>query len=649
MTSPNLPALRVSATSATVPPDRFQLLIEAVADYAIYMIDPDGYIVSWNTGARRFKGYEAGEIIGQHFSVFYTDEDRASGLPARALKTARQQGRYENEGWRVRKDGTTFWASVVIDPIFAPEGTLLGYAKITRDITEKMEAQKAREQSERMFSLLVQGVTDYALYMINPDGIVTNWNSGAEKIKGWRADEIIGKHFSTFYTETDRRTNEPAKALERARLEGRFEKEGLRVRKDGTTFWAHIVIDPIYDNGVLAGYAKITRDITERLKAQEALQKVQDALFQAQKMEAVGQLTGGIAHDFNNLLTIVLNNLDLAKRSLNDPRTLALIENAQTAADRGARLTQQLLMFSRRESLRPEVHSVSDLIHGFESVLRRACGEQIDFITRLRPGLHLRVDRAHFESALLNLVVNARDAMPDGGTLHIITDLIALHEREIADLAPGQYVSIIVADTGTGIAPDILGRVYEPFFTTKDIGKGTGLGLSQIYGFVIQSGGNISIESALGEGTAVKILLPALDPSEISMPSEAEKLPAPEDASGRVLIVEDDPGLQLVIVELFTTMGYETMTASDASQALAILKAEDGIDLLFSDVVMPGGMNGVDLATEARKSYPGLKILLASGYPQKALVGKTLDENMGFISKPYRWSEIAERLRNFGL
>ena len=291
---------------------RYRLLIEAVTDYAIYMLDPTGIVTSWNPGAQRFKGYAPSEIIGQHFSRFYTEEDRKQGIPALALKTAVREGKFESEGWRVRKDGSRFWAHVVIDPIRTAAGELVGFAKITRDLTERKLVEEALKQSQEQFRLLVQGVSDYAIYMLDPEGVVANWNLGAHRIKGYTSEEIIGNHFSIFYTDEDRKAGEPQKALETAERDGRSEKEGWRVRKDGSRFWAHVIIDAIRDDdGKLIGYAKITRDITERREAQRQLEVAREALMQSQKMEAIGQLTGGVAHDFNNLLMAVLGSLEL--------------------------------------------------------------------------------------------------------------------------------------------------------------------------------------------------------------------------------------------------------------------------------------------------------------------------------------------------
>ncbi|MET0377140.1 MAG: PAS domain S-box protein, partial [Rhizorhabdus sp.] len=285
---------------------RYQLLVNAVSDYAIYMLDPVGNIATWNPGARRFKGYEAEEIIGENFSRFFTPEDRTAGVPQQILATAAHDGRYEAEGQRVRKDGSLIWVHVVIDPIVGDDGTLLGYAKITRDVTARREADRALFAAEQRFRMLVQGVRDYALYMLDLNGIVSNWNTGAEAIKGYRADEIVGQHFSRFYTEEDRARGEPDRALDTALREGRYETEAQRIRKDGSNFWAHVVIDPIHDEaGKPIGFAKITRDITEKRIAQQELEEAHTALFQSQKLQALGELTGGIAHDFNNLMTVI--------------------------------------------------------------------------------------------------------------------------------------------------------------------------------------------------------------------------------------------------------------------------------------------------------------------------------------------------------
>ena len=341
---------------------QFRLLVQGVTDYAIYMLDPSGVVVNWNAGAQRIKGYSENEIVGQHFSRFYSWEDRARGLPSRALVAAARDGRYEDEGWRERKDGSRFWANVVIDAIYDPDGNVIGFAKVTRDITERRAAEEKLRASDRQFRLLVSGVVDYALYMLDLNGIITSWNTGAERIKGYAAEEIIGQHFSKFYTDSDRAAGKPAQALRAAAEKGRFEADSWRVRKDGSLFWANVVIDPIKDeHGQLIGFSKITRDITERHEAQIAIEKTQAHLAQVQKMEALGQLTGGVAHDFNNLLMIVSGFVPTIKKLVaENPRGMRAVEAIEVAAQRGAALTRQLLSFSRRQSHNPEVVKINE-------------------------------------------------------------------------------------------------------------------------------------------------------------------------------------------------------------------------------------------------------------------------------------------------
>jgi len=626
------------ATPALTDEQRFQYLISGISDYAIYMLDPAGHVKSWNAGAQRFKGYQPQEILFQHFSRFYTPEDQASGLPARALEQALEHGKFEAEGWRVRKDGTRFWAHVVIDPIYDEHGNLLGYAKITRDVTARKQAEDALRESEQRFRLLVQGVTDYAIYMLSPEGTVSNWNVGAERIKGYSQDEIVGSHFSRFYTDEDRESGRPQRALEAARREGRYEAEAWRVRKDGTRFWAHVVIDAIHDEqGRLLGFAKITRDLTEKKQAEEALEEAQRALFQSQKMESIGQLTGGIAHDFNNLLSVLASGIEVLTmtRPGADAKTL---DSMRRAIDRGATLTQQLLAFARQQPLQPETRSINRIISGFESVLRRAGHSGIEFDMNLDAHAGSAVvDTARFESALLNLVVNARDAMPDGGHLTLDTAPVELREGEVAGLASGPYVCISVTDTGTGMSEETVRRAFEPFYTTKETGKGTGLGLSQVYGFIKQSGGEVVIQSTLGEGTSITIYLPAV--------SNAEREAAHGDTE-TVLIVEDEPDLLDVASALFISMGYEVITAANGQDAMNVLASRD-VDILFTDIVMPNGPNGIELAEFTRENYPNIKVMLASGYPQPVL---KLDQgrlgDYTFVSKPYRLSDLARSLRS---
>ncbi len=465
-----------------------RLLIDAVVDYAIYMVDPAGIVVTWNPGAARMKGYSEAEIVGRPYSCFFTETDRAAGVPERNLEEARRTGRCESEGWRLRRDGTRFWALAILDTMRDRDGTLIGYAKITRDITERRRALDELRESERRFRLLVEGVTDYAIFMLDPDGRVASWNAGAERIKGYTRKEILGKPYSIFFGEEDRAAGVPEAKLATARAVGRSESEGWRVRRDGTRFWASAVLDAIFENGQLVGFAKVTRDMTEWRAAQHELEATREQLFQSQKLETVGQLTGGIAHDFSNLLTVIRGGLELAAAELGgNARLQRLHDRILDATERAVALTHQLLAFSRLQPLQPQVFDPVGRLAESAALLQRALGEAVTVTTDLPPGIaRVEADPAQLDLAILNLGLNARDAMPKGGTL-----LLSARNVPPADpaLAPnGGFVAIAMADTGTGIPPELVERVIEPFFTTKEVGKGSGLGLSQAYGFARQSG-----------------------------------------------------------------------------------------------------------------------------------------------------------------
>jgi len=612
-----------SMSDASVPDrtpgdeQRYRRLVEAVTDYAICMLDTTGVVASWNAGAQRFKGYTSQEIIGQHFSRFYTEEDRASGFPARALQMADKAGKFEAEGWRVRRDGTRFWAHVVIDPIREPDGRLIGFAKITRDLTERRKAEAELRASQEQFRLLVQGVTDYAIYMLSPDGIVTNWNAGAARIKGYDAAEIIGQHFSRFYTPEDRLAGMPAKTLAAALAEGRFEKEGWRLRKDGSRFWAHVVIDPIrMPDGTLNGFAKITRDVTERKDAQEKLEKAREALFQSQKMDAVGQLTGGVAHDFNNLLMAVLGSLELLrKRVPDDPQILRLLDNATLGAKRGATLTQRMLAFARRQELDARPLDLARLTHGMSELLERSLGSQAQLEVDIPAGLPMvRADENQLELALLNLSVNARDAMPDGGVIRIGAGAEQVKSGDATGLAPGLYLRLTVRDTGEGMDEETLARATEPFFTTKGVGKGTGLGLSMVHGMTAQMGGRLVLKSKVGEGTVAEIWLPAA----IGEGDNAHPDGKPDDAASartlRVLAVDDDGLVLFNTAAMLEDLGHVVLEATSGAQALAILRREP-VDLVITDQAMPQ-MTGMQLLETIRTEWPGMPVILATGYAE---------------------------------
>jgi PAS domain S-box-containing protein len=620
--------------------ERYRLLIDSITDYAIYMLDENGFVTSWNPGARRFKGYEAAEIIGKHFSRFYTEEDREAGLPQRALQAARDEQRFEGEGWRVRKDGSRFWVNVVIDPIMGPNGRLIGYAKVTRDLTDRKEAEDTLRRSEEQFRLLVQSVTDYAIYMLSPQGIITNWNSGAERIKGYSPQEIIGQHFSKFYSAEDAAAGVPQIGLDTARREGRFEKEGWRYRKDGSKFWAGVVIDAIRaPDGELIGYAKITRDMTERRQAQEQLERAREAMAQSQKMDAIGQLTGGVAHDFNNLLMAVLGSLELIRKRLpEDPKLKLLLNNAFEGARRGVSLSQRMLSFARRQELSLTAVDIKTLVAGMSDMLDRSLGPLMTIEIDIPEGLpSIKADANQLETALLNLTVNSRDAMPDGGTIRISARLVTT--PPMMGRLNSECIVLTVTDTGEGMDPETLSRATEPFFTTKGIGKGTGLGLSMVHGITEQIGGRLRIESHKGKGTSVELWLPLAHGEMLAPVAEAKAPVADSEKKPLVIVVVDDDKLVLVNTKaMLEDFGHTVIDVPSGVAALEIIRKTPHVDLVVTDQAMPQ-MTGMQLAAAIKVDWPNLPILLMSGYAE--LPSKTPFE-IPKLAKPFSLDDLED-------
>jgi PAS domain S-box-containing protein len=502
-------------------------------------------------------------------------------------------------------------------------------------------------ESERQFRHFVGSVADYAIVMLNTEGIVRSWNSGAERIKHYTADEIIGQHFSIFHTEQDRDGGLAELALGTARRTGGIEMEGWRVRKGGEQFWASVTIDAVHDDaGHLLGFAKVTRDLTER-------RAMEDQLRQMQKMEAIGQLTGGIAHDFNNMLTVISGNIETLQRRLerDDPDSHRLIAAALRGVERATTLTQRLLAYSRRQPLEPKPIELNRLIIGMSDLLTRTLGEHIKVGSVLAGGLwQISADPNQVENAVLNLALNARDAMPEGGRLTVETANTYLDEaytRGHAEVDAGHYVMLAVSDTGVGMTGEVIEKVFEPFFTTKKFGEGTGLGLSQVYGFVRQSGGHINIYSEPGKGTTVRIYFPRVSaPSDIA---EQPRLPSRIPDLGRdetILVVEDDPEVLAYTTEILQELGYRVLQAPEGDAALGLLASEPDVKLLFTDIGLPGRFNGRQLAEEARKRRADINVLFTTGYAQNAVIHHGwLDPGFHLIVKPFSYAALATKIR----
>ncbi|MDY6944488.1 MAG: ATP-binding protein [Pseudomonadota bacterium] len=500
------------------------------------------------------------------------------------------------------------------------------------------------DNSGQHLARLINGIRDCAIYMLDSKGIVVSWNPGAERIKGYCAEEIVGHTFADFYTPEDRASGLPARALATAEATGKFEGEGWRIRKDGTRFWASVLIDAMRaPDGQLIGFAKVTRDMTER-------RVLQDQLHQSQKMEAIGQLTGGVAHDFNNLLTVILGNLDTLSHHLppEQVRWRRCVDQAMRASERAAGLTQQLLAFARQQPLKPKPVDINRLMSSWMEMIRRTVPESINIRRLEEDGTGTaEIDSNQLESALLNLVVNARDAMPNGGTLTLETATAFISEADIRllpEMKPGSYAVISITDTGAGMSPAVLERAFDPFFTTKPLGQGTGLGLSQVFGFVKQSGGHIKIYSRPGHGTTVKIYLPRLSQAEDAQTSQN---PARKDGQVRdetILVVEDNDAVRSFTTDTLREFGFNVFEAVDASDALQILDRSQGVALLFTDIGLPG-LNGRELAATVQRRYPKVRLLFTSGYAQ--MPSPTMSDavmDIPLLSKPFTRAQLYERI-----
>jgi PAS domain S-box-containing protein len=729
--------MRENHMSGPVQLDAFEWrqIVDGATDTAIISTNRNGEVTSWNTGAEQLLGWTEGEMIGLTLECVFTPEGRENGDFAREMADAVSKGRGGGEeGWRVRKDGSRFWAVGELTPIRTRDGAIAGFIKILRDRTAQRQAEEEVRQDRRTLEILnragsalaletdrhrvVQIVTDAGVDLTGAQFGAFFYNVVNEKGESYLLYTISGvpaEEFSKFpmprnteiFAPTFAGTsivrsaditkdpryghNHPHRGMPKGHLPVRSYLAVPVVSRSGAVlgglFFGHATVGVFTERGErallgLSSEAAIAmdnvelaqaalREIEVRKRAEDALRefnltleqqiaerteelRVKDeALRQSQKMEVVGQLTGGVAHDFNNLLQIIMGNLDTARRGLSDasPRISRALESAANGARRAASLTQRLLAFSRRQPLNPKPVDVNALVSGMSDLLHRTLGETTDVLTVQGAGLwRIEADATELESAILNLALNARDAMPDGGRLTIESanmDIDRAYSVKHAEVMPGQYVAISVSDTGTGMSEDAVSRAFEPFFTTKPVGEGTGLGLSQVYGFVKQSGGHVKIYSELGQGTCVKIYLPRLHTTaRVDAPEEQPS--APEAASEEtILVVEDDDDVRAYSVEILRELGYRVIEAHDGPSALRLLERQLRVDLLFTDVVLPGGMTGAQVAGRARGARPDLKVLFTTGYARNAIVHHgRLDQGVQLITKPFSMSDLATRVRD---
>jgi len=505
---------------------------------------------------------------------------------------------------------------------------------------DKTSNTSASAQAAKLEALLDSAVD--GIITICKDGSIESVNPAAARLFQYDPDEFLGRNVkflmpNPWRDEHDRYLSNYLGTGERKIIGIGREVEGRR--KDGSTFPMHLSVSEFRLDGEIF-FTGIVHDLSERRAAQLALQ-------QSQKMEAIGQLTGGVAHDFNNLLTVITGNLELLEMRLQDKELLDLLGEALDAADMGARLTERLLVFARRSQLEPQIVDLNELAVGLTDLLQRTLGSTINLSSTLSSGLWpVIIDPTQLESAIVNLAVNARDAMPDGGKLVLETRNVAIKEAYVAaeiGLEPGDYVLMAVTDTGHGMPEDVRKRVFEPFFTTKEVGRGTGLGLSMVYGFAKQSRGHLTIYSEVGVGSTINLYLPRNTTSEQQQSNTDPVAKSMLGAGELVLVVEDDDRVRRLTVSRLRQLGYDVVEAENGPHALEILAAQPDIELIFTDLVMPGGMNGYDLCKEVRRRWPGKPVLLTSGYAEELTHGdKLASENLLLLRKPYRQAALAE-------
>ena len=616
-----------------------QLLLDGLHDYAIFALDKNGFVVSWNAGAERVKGYTTQEIIGQNFSRFFPERDVTQHKPEEILRMAAARGRFEESAKRVRKDGSEFLAAVTDSALHDVDGNLRGFSVICHDLT-------AIEESEARYRGLLEAAPD-GMVVVNSAGQIALLNARAEAQFGYVRDELLGQNVKNIIPQgfADRLIADARRATAEALPQHiGMGTELVGRRKDGTRFPIEIMLSPLESAEGVSVTAAI-RDISER-------KQLENQLHQSHKMEAVGQLTEGITHDFNNLLTVIIGNLGLLELTVSgNQAAVKRVNIALKAAERCVDITRRLLVFSNNEEMTPSFVLIGDSIQNVIEMASRTLGSGIKIATHLDELLPpLFVDPAGLESALLNLMVNARDAMPNGGSIIISSERKELPSSDPAvktgDLKQGCYVCLSVRDTGQGMSPETLQRACEPFFTTKPRNKGAGLGLAMVYGFVKKSGGVVRISSEIGHGATVSLYLPIVADLSHSISTDIPQISTAELA-GMVLVVDGGAEPPEVATVYLEEMGLTTLKAKDGASALAAFTQSTPIDLMITDIMMPGGMSAAELVQKAHVLCPTLKIIYSSGFPAEALAEKSVPQIDGpLLRKPYLRTEFAATVRS---
>jgi PAS domain S-box-containing protein len=618
--------------------ERFRLLM-STSPVGIFVTDAEGSCEYINEAYEEMSGLASAQAAGQGWAqaIHPEDKDRVFEEWYAGVRSERP---FRTEFRFLRDDGSTTWAIAQAIAQRDASGRTLKFIGAVTDVTGRVRAELARKNADDRFRTLTT-LSPVGVFLTDKDGRVEYVNGALAKMLDMQPEEAFGHNWISSIHIEDRQGL--LDAWEHAYASKQNLEMELRMQSDDEAVtWVLVQASPLQSDYDQDGYVGAVTDITERRLAEEQLRQVQ-------KMDAIGQLTGGIAHDFNNLLAIVQGNLELLReRAPDDDRLTGLINAAHGAARRGATLNQRLLAFARRQPLAPSSSDINQIVGDMAGLFVRTLGDNVDLQTHFAEGLWpANIDPNGLETAVLNLAINARDAMPDGGALVITTanrSYGAHRAAPDADIRDGDYVLLRVTDFGTGMDPETLQKAFDPFYTTKGMGKGSGLGLSMVYGFARQSGGTAIVESAAGQGTSITLLFPRSEDIVTTIDVNTST-PAPAGAGERILIVEDDLDVRDMAIGMFESLNYETLTATSAEEALAILNNDSGIELLFTDVMLGAGDNGPELAKKARQGHPGLRILFASGYATEEFEGGTPLELGALLNKPYERADLARAVR----
>jgi PAS domain S-box-containing protein len=671
-------ALKSNPRFGTAPPDAFALLMKSVSDYAVVLMDPHGAILGWGAGAVRMFGFDPGETLGRNVSFLFPSGEIAEGIPERELKAAVEKGCGRGEGWSLRKDGTKFWGASVVYPLAREGGEPIGYVKIVRDSSVEREASETLSDTAREMEFVLENLKDHAFFLIDSKGLIASWNTGSERVFGFKSAEAIGKAFSIIFTPEDIQAGIPGKELDRAQSAGKAEDERWHERKDGSRFWASGAVVPLPGETGKSRFIKVVRDATDRKRAEDA-----------DRMESIGRLAGGVAHDYNNMLTSIIGYCELlAASTVEDDPHQGWLSEILTSANRAAMLTRDLLAFSRKQMIAPVQANLNEIVGEMQNRLRMTMGDRIRLLINPDPDLETALlDRLQMGQVLLNFALNAKEAMPEGGTVTIGTrsakataettgtanaagaatavsaatalsaasiantgEILSGPSGEKAEAEPKAYVTLSFKDDGQGMDAETAAHAFDPFFSTKPRASGSvGMGLATVYGIIQQSGGTISVTSMPGCGTEFVVHLPVYAQEDSRQGERLQRHhagtspanPAAPQGEGSdrkttILLVEDEMVVRKLASEILRKNGFLVLEALNGEDGLAIFSARTHtIDAVVTDVVMPK-MSGLVMARNILSRRPDVPIIFMSGFSDDPLGALNMPhQKCVFLHKPF--------------